>query len=563
MYLLENPVLQRELLVNLRMPRAFILLLAYQAVLCAVVFFAWPQSSHLDFSEKPESTTKLVDLFLLGQYILASLMAPSFASGTITGEKERKTYEMLLASPLRPEAIILGKAVASLTHLTILIFASLPIIMLCLALGGVSPLEVLAAYVMLMCSVFTFGMISISCSSFFHRTASSLVVSYLLILPLAICGAIFWYSLRDEGATRLQLTFTVLPAIVIALCTTLFYSTSARLLHPPDVGSEGKDVVDLDVEAQETVGLVIQRDQFPDRLFAPPKRMTLMDDNANPVYDKEIHSEIFSQGTLMLRVVIQVSMALAIPIMAWTLFINPHLSPWYVSYVVLFNLLVGPVFNSSSVTSERERETLDLLLTTTITPWQILWGKLVAGLRVSSVLTFFLLWPIVLACVMVTVYWSNLLAVAAYITIVCLTCLTTSMVALLCSSIFKKSVVSMMFSYLLIVGAFSIPVAVNFFAQEFFPTQAATKWIERAQYLSPFGIAREIPLETDYMDENNGVLNEKNLKPLKVAGYVVGPWFPFGVYFFSTLGINLVLLGLMVWMFNSRWRVSSSQTVDG
>ena len=29
-------------------------------------------------------------------------MAPTFAAGSITGEKERKTYELLLASPLRP-----------------------------------------------------------------------------------------------------------------------------------------------------------------------------------------------------------------------------------------------------------------------------------------------------------------------------------------------------------------------------------------------------------------------------------------------------------------------------
>ena len=85
-------------------------------------------------------------MFFLGQYVLASLMAPSFAAGAITGEKERKTYEMLLASPLRPGAIVLGKAVASLAYLAVLIFSSLPIIMLCLPLGGVSPYEVFAAY---------------------------------------------------------------------------------------------------------------------------------------------------------------------------------------------------------------------------------------------------------------------------------------------------------------------------------------------------------------------------------------------------------------------------------
>ena len=115
----------------------------------------------------------------------------------------------------------------------------------------------------------------------------------------------------------------------------LFANTSARLLHPPDVGSEGKEVVDLEQEAQQVVGLVIQRDQFPDRLFAPAKRDTLLADGVNPVYDKEIRSEIFSQGTLMLRVVIQVSMLLAIPLMAVCLYIWPQYAPWYVAYVVV------------------------------------------------------------------------------------------------------------------------------------------------------------------------------------------------------------------------------------
>ena len=64
------------------------------------------------------------------------------------------------------------------------------------------------------------------------------------------------------------------------------------------------------------IGVVIDRDLFPDKLFAPAKRTDLMPDGTNPVLDKELRSEIFSQGTLMLRVVIQVSMLLSIPLMA-------------------------------------------------------------------------------------------------------------------------------------------------------------------------------------------------------------------------------------------------------
>ena len=79
-----------------------------------------------------------------------------------------------------------------------------------------------------------------------------------------------------------------------------------------------------------------------------------------------MRSELFGQGTLMLRLVIQLSMFLALPLMAACMYMAPQTMPWYASYVLLFNMLVGPVFSAGSVTSERERETLELLLCTTL-----------------------------------------------------------------------------------------------------------------------------------------------------------------------------------------------------
>ena len=539
MYLLENPVLQRELLVNLRMTRAFVLLLLYLGLLGLVVLLAWPQERQLDLTTNPEASRRLVNLVFLGQYLLASLMAPSFAAGSITGEKERKSYEMLLASPLRPGAIVLGKLLASLCHLLLLVVASLPIVMLCLPLGGVSLYEVLAMYLGLVLSIITFGMISLAASSYFSRTSASLVVTYLLILPLALLGVACWMVLEGHSQVRLLLSVTVLPAACLLICGVLFRSTTARLLHPPDVGSEGKEVVDLDVEAQQAVGLVIQSDQFPDWLFAPRKRIDLLADGANPVFDKEMRSEIFSQGTLMLRVVIQVSMFLAIPLMAAFLYIMPWYAPWYISYVILFNMLVGPVFSAGSVTSERERETLDLLLTTILSPGQILWPKLVSGLRVSSVLTMFLMWPVVLAVVMVNTFWSNLPAVAGYFVIVLVVCLTTATIALFCSVMFRKTSISLMTTYLLIVTLFTAPLAVTFFATTFFPEAPATQWIVSSSFTSPFAAAFRLPIDPD--------LNNVTVLP--------PDWLFFAEYVIAYLALDGALLAVMAWLFNVRWRM--------
>ena len=54
MYVLENPVMQRELLVNLRTVRAFVLLFLYNTLLGLVVVLAWPQDRQLDLTRNPQ-----------------------------------------------------------------------------------------------------------------------------------------------------------------------------------------------------------------------------------------------------------------------------------------------------------------------------------------------------------------------------------------------------------------------------------------------------------------------------------------------------------------------------
>jgi ABC-type transport system involved in multi-copper enzyme maturation permease subunit len=492
---------------------------------------------------QPEAAKRLVNLFFFGQYMLASLMAPSFAAGAITGEKERMSYEMLLASPLRPGAIVLGKLFAALCHLGILMICSLPIVMLCLPLGGVSLYEVFAAYFAMIMTVGLFGMISLWASSYFRRTSASLVVSYLMILPLAMICVLMWNQLEQLGRARLMVVITVVPVACLSLAALMWRNACHRLLYPPDLGSEGKEVVDLETEAREAVGLYIKRDEFPDRLFAPPKRTTFMEEGINPIYDKEMRSEIFSQGTLMLRLVIQISMLLALFVMACCLYIWPQYAPWYISYVLLFNMLVGPVFSAGSVTSERERQTLDLLLVTLVTPWQMLWGKLLSGLRVSSVLTSFLLWPVLLACIMPLPFWYNLPTMAGYLLVVGLTCVTTATTALFCSTIFQKSATSLIGTYLIIGVMFLAPLAMVYFAETFFRGSFGAALVDKLGVLSPFAAVFALPLDVS-RDEVNTVAATTGDLPLF-----------FGYIGWSVL-YNGALLLAMTRLFQVRWRVA-------
>ena len=518
-----------------------------------MVYAAWPAQRKLDLTGSPLEAKRLVNLFFLGQFALMSLMAPSFAAGTITGEKERKTYEMLLASPMRPTAIVVGKLLASLSHLAVLVFCSLPIVMLCLPLGGRSLYEVLATYVAMAAAIAAFGMVSMAASSYFGRTIAAVVVSYLMILPMALFAVLFYQLSEALSVFRLVVLAGVFPAACAALCAALMTTISRRLMHPPDVG-ESRTAVDPEEEQREAMGMVIRSDQFPDKLFAPKKRNDLMADGVNPVYDKEMRSELFGHGTLMLRLVIQMGMGLALVVMAVCLHVRPDWAPWYAGYVLLFNLLVGPVFSAGAVTSERERETLELLLTTALSPWQILSGKMLSSLRVSIVLTSFLLWPILLAWVLPPgVFWNDTLAMLGYLAIILVSSLTTSTVGMFCSVLFRKTSVSMMTAYLVLILLFAMPVVVKLFSELIVPGAQTAARINAALPASPFAAAFSVPLHV--------AANPAETAPAAAAAVAPSPafWPPHTAALFLVfyLALDVLLLGIILWLFNIRWRVAT------
>jgi ABC-type transport system involved in multi-copper enzyme maturation permease subunit len=547
MLIRDNPVLTRELLVTLRSPRAFILQLLYVSALGALVYFYWP-SEEGRRQVSSGVARRLFDIFFLGQFFLVALMAPTFAAGSITGEKERKTYELLLASPLRPGTILIGKLLSSLSYLVILIVSSLPLMILCYLLGGLLLSEITRGYLVLILAAGTFGLLSVACSSYFGRTSSALVVSYLVILPLAVACVVL--TRTDNVQARDFVSIAVLPPWCLATWTVLGILINRRLLRPPDVGSEGKDVIDEEEEMKYAIGVVIDRELFPDKLFAPAKRTDLMPDGTNPVLDKELRSEIFSQGTLMLRVVIQVSMLLSIPLMAALLFLRSDMAAYYVAYVLTFNLLVGPVFSAGSITQERERQTLSLLLTTLLRPGKIVLAKLMAALRVSTVLTFLLTEQILLAYILLPELRNRFWTLIVFLLIIAVTCLATSTIGLMCSSLARRTSVAMVLTYLTLLVLFVLPMGLGWYLERI--ETISREQLAGLSVTSPFSAALSVPMHTS---RNEAWANQ----PLNVRPEILVPITPslqlpvWAIFLCIYPPLSLVFFGLTYLAFRWRW----------
>lgn len=540
----DNPVLIRELLVNLRSPRAFLLQLIYVSILAIVVYFAWPAKGQLVSADLSQ---RLFDIFFLGQFFLVALVAPSFAAGSITGEKERKTYEMLLASPLKPTGILVGKLLSSLTYLVILIVSSLPLMILCFLLGGILLSEIARAYLVLILAAGTFGLLSLACSSYFGRTSSALVVSYLVILPLAV--VCITLSRTKDTMLRDFVSIAVLPPWCLAIWAVVALLVSRRLLYPPDVGSGGADVIDEEQEMKYAIGVVIDRDLFPDKLFAPAKRTDLMPNGTNPVLDKELRSEIFSQGTLMLRVVIQVSMLLSIPLMAILLFLKPEAAGYYVAYVLTFNLMVGPVFSAGSITQERERQTLNLLLTTLLTPGKIVFAKLIAALRVSTVLTFLLTEQIFLAYFLIPELRERFWTLGVFLAIIATTCLATSTIGLLCSALSRKTSVAMVLTYMTLLILFVGPIGVRAFLESV--SKISYEQIDALTVTSPYSAALSLPLKPS-QTASTSAADAAALNPTTTLVPGIG-WPVWAVFLCLYPILSLIIYGTTYVAFRYRW----------
>lgn len=124
-------------------------------------------------------------IMMLGvQFLLTILIAPAMTSGSISGERERQTLDLLLVTNTGAFRIVWGKFLESFAFAALLIFSTLPMLCIVLIPGGVTMLQILTS--MLFMLVTAFGALSIGtlCSALFRRTVASTVAAYLIVFAI-------------------------------------------------------------------------------------------------------------------------------------------------------------------------------------------------------------------------------------------------------------------------------------------------------------------------------------------------------------------------------------------
>ena len=178
-----NPVMRRETRTTLRNWKLFIVIAVYVALLTLIAgFYTWNEvyySYRGGFS--PYSMMTLYVLMTVFELGLVLLTVPALTAGSISGERERQTLDLMLVTKMSPFAIVSGKLMSCLSAIFLIILASVPAFAVVFYFGGVSFVALLSTtgfFLTVCCMV---GAFSIFVSTVIKKTSLSMVVVYLFV----------------------------------------------------------------------------------------------------------------------------------------------------------------------------------------------------------------------------------------------------------------------------------------------------------------------------------------------------------------------------------------------
>jgi ABC-type transport system involved in multi-copper enzyme maturation permease subunit len=191
-----NPIVVKELRSRMRGWRAFAVLTGVLLLLGAVSYLLYRlaivAAGYGGFPLSPQIGQVLFIGLILAELLLISFITPAVTAGSISGEQEKLTYEMLLTTPLHPASILWGKLLASMSYILVLIFAAVPMASLVFIFGGVSPGDMVKALAILVSLAVTLGITGLFFSALLGRTTRAMVATYLAVLGLLVAPTFAW-----------------------------------------------------------------------------------------------------------------------------------------------------------------------------------------------------------------------------------------------------------------------------------------------------------------------------------------------------------------------------------
>ncbi len=189
-----NPIIRREAKTSLRSWKMFLAIALYTLIIsgAAIIFIKGVISGgYMGVDLRGLSILYVVLGFM--QFAVTMIMVPALTAGSISGERERQTLDILLVTKMTTFSIVIGKLASSIGIFLLMMIATLPVFAIVFFFGGLSLINLFIMEIYMVIISIMVGSISIFFSTFFKKTVSSIVFTYILLGILCFGTLIFTF----------------------------------------------------------------------------------------------------------------------------------------------------------------------------------------------------------------------------------------------------------------------------------------------------------------------------------------------------------------------------------
>ncbi len=240
---LANPIVTKELRSRMRGNRGVVILSVYLTALTMVILFLYATfigSGDIGFSVADrQSFGKAVFAVTFGlQLFLIAILTPAMTAGSIAGERERQTYDLLRTTTLSARSMVLGKLGTAVAFVGLLILATLPLQSVVFFIGGVSPVELLLSVLILLVTALMFSAFGVLLSCLTKRVISATILSYTVIMFIIVILPIMLLIGVASGTGTIFSGVNTPPDVVLTILLFAFWGIVATNPAAASVASE-------------------------------------------------------------------------------------------------------------------------------------------------------------------------------------------------------------------------------------------------------------------------------------------------------------------------------------
>jgi ABC-type transport system involved in multi-copper enzyme maturation permease subunit len=403
---LAGPLFSREALTAPRQLKHFLIRAGYIAAFVVIMYTAGQATFERriiqDIGDLSRFGEFIAGIYAFVQLTFVTAAALLFAAGSVAQEKDRGTLILLLMTDLRDRELVYGKLFASLLMVTTLIGVSLPVFAFLTVLGGLTFRQVLWIEAICLASAFAAGAWSILVAYWRDKTFQTLAIGALgaaIFLGLveaavALLGAgspagqiVGWLdpyravadvldplaAQPDVATPQVSALGPVLSMLGLGLVFSLWTVLRVRVWNP----SRNVFIAPSETPAVENEAKTVTAGRPPRRIWD------------TPIAWREICTRAYGRKMIFIKLAYCL-LAAAL----WWSFARPGVEQGLVLGIinhagfafVAVTLLSLFLINAQAVTSltgERDAQTLELLLVTEISPKEFIFGKL-AGILYNT-----------------------------------------------------------------------------------------------------------------------------------------------------------------------------------